>query len=160
VNPTYPPGDVGEVLELIDRASRDVIGDASVWREEADREGALPLPWPLAKSKGYPQFLVFLAELYFDFIIATFEERPPPLRMKEPQVVLRVVQRAVSRAEELLVDRFGGGGRLSLKRAWTSWLKELAVAAADRLPTRAERAAFLRDRGITKSAASRARDRG
>lgn len=160
----YPQGDAGEVARAWETACREIAGDPAVWSEEA--RDAAPLPWPVdgAPYKGYDGLLRILYLETVDQLLACMAEYGWPAPPKDRadagfQQVLRVAKRVIVKLDKALVDRFGGSGRLAVKRALQNWLRERDVRAADRLPTRAERAAALNAAGIKRSAASDARKR-
>lgn len=134
----YPAGEAGEVVREFDAAARAVLGDPSVWAEEAERPSLAPLPWPLRRGgQGYGQLLRYLCELLVEDVLATMREagrEPPPEDVGHPefQWVLRVVKRAADAGDAALVAKFGGTGRLSIKRDLDNFVKRLRAEEAVR----------------------------
>jgi len=151
-----------ELLAVYDAAARSILGDPAVWVEESTRTGAPVLPWPLAASgRGYPQLLRILAiasvENVLDCIrLAHGASAVPASNPADPdfQLILRVVKRAVDAADQALRKRFGGTGRLSVKRELVKLARERDAEAAIR--SGAPRTQAFEKAGLSKAAAYRA----
>ncbi|MBX3633942.1 MAG: hypothetical protein KF683_00860 [Rubrivivax sp.] len=158
----YPPGEAGELLSIVDTACRRVLGDRAIWDQEAAREDPAPLPWPpQQRGKGFPQLMRIFAMAAVDTVLQSIADangpgRVPPADPASPdfQLVLRVVSRAVSAAEAELVQRFGGTGRMSLKRGLAKWAAECEVDRIRRAGGGAVEG--FKAAGLSKSAAYRA----
>ena len=154
--------DAAELLALIEAAARSVLHDPAVWAEEAARTDAQPLPWPIrAGRSGYAQLLRILATVAVDQVLGAMRaaegpERTPTAdsRLAEFQVVLRVVKRYVDAADTALCSRFGGTGRMSIKRELVNIARELSAEAAIRSGT--PRAEAFKSAGISRAGAYRA----
>jgi hypothetical protein len=160
----YPANEAGVLMRFLDEAVQEVACDPAVWIEEAQRESATPLPWPLAPGKGHVGLLRILAAEVVDCVLAAMSEADgiaPNADAADAdfQIVLRVVARVIQLFDRKAIDSFGGTGRIPVKRDWVNFLRERDVMAAMQLASRSARAAALKDAGISKAAASRARKR-
>jgi hypothetical protein len=151
-----------ELLAVYDAAAQSILGDPAVWAEESARTGALPLPWPLpAVGRGYPQllriFAVAAVQNVLDCIrIAHGAGAVPASDPADPhfQLILRVVKRAGDAADRALCERFGGTGRLSVKRELLKLVRERDAEAAVR--SGAPRSQAFEQTGMSRAAAYRA----
>lgn len=167
--PRYPTGDAGELFKLMDDAAKAVLSDRNVWLEEAQRTGAEAVPWPLKHDQGatgeagYAELLRHCMENAVQLIVELTAKvtKEAPIQQDhsqlEFQTVLRIAMRATEAADKAARTRFGGTGRLSIKRAHDKWMTERAVEAAiesgEKRDTAFERA------GKSRSAAYRAMQR-
>lgn len=181
-----PPPDVEftAAMAVADRAMRSVLGDRQVWADESGRTGAAPLSWPptITMAQGvkgnHAGLLAAMAGAAVQTVLESMLEadagHPPPedprrraqlrdivqhLDAADPevQIILRVVERAITAASAALCAGFGGPRaprRLTGKREFVNWMKAREVDAAVRsgIP-RAEALAAL---GFGKSSAYRA----
>jgi len=124
-------------LAVADSTLQGVLGDHAAWAEEAAREGAPALPWPLqARGEGYPQLLRILAMESVQSVLQAIHEADghqvqQDVASAEFQIILRVVNRAVQAADKAIRREFRPG-RLTGKRAFSNWLKAREVDAAVR----------------------------
>jgi hypothetical protein len=129
-----------ELLAVFDAAAQPILGDPAVWAEEATREAPAYLPWPLQpRGKGEAQLMRWLAAATVANVLAAIEEAhgpqwvPPEDQADESfQMVLRVAYRATNAGQAALRARFGGAGRLSIKREIINLSRELRAEAAIR----------------------------
>lgn len=121
-----------ELLAVFDAAAQPILGNAAVWVEESRRDNAEPLPWPLqSRGEGEAQLLRIFAAATVESVLQAIEDAHgpqwvPPEDPSDPdfQYVLRVARRAVDAAAVALRARFGGAGRLSIKRELMNLLRE------------------------------------
>jgi hypothetical protein len=154
-----------ELLAIYDAAAQSVLGDPAVWAEESARADAPALPWPLpATGHGYPHllrvFAVATVENVLDRIrIAHGATAAPASDPDNPhfQVILRVVKRAGDKADQALCARFGGTGRLSVKRELLKLGRERDAESAVRSGD--PRSQAFEKAGISRAAAYRALSR-
>jgi hypothetical protein len=174
-----PDNGFATAMAIAGRAMRQVLGDRTVWAQEAARTDAAPLPWPPAdRVAGYPGLLRVLAITAVEDVLGAIVEAaagPQPVddprfrrRLQEvvdaldpddpdAQIVLRVVRRALAAADRELVRRLSGN-RLDGKRDYHNWLKRQEVDAAIR--SGMPRAEALRLLPLSRAAAYRAMKRG
>jgi hypothetical protein len=151
-----------ELIAVFDAAAQPILGDPAVWTEEASRESAAPLPWPLQqRGKGEAQLMRWLAAAVVANILSTIEEADGPqwVPPEDPanedfQLVLRVAYRATNAGQAALRERFGGDVRLSIKREIINLSRELQAAAAIR--SRQPRLEAFKAAGLSKTAAYQA----
>lgn len=158
-----PAGDAGELFEVFYDAAIPVLSDENLWMAETQRVGATPLPWPFVDAPGgnnaWPQLVQRLAASLVDVALhaihtAHGEAIPEDPEAADFQVILRVAARASSAGADALVARFGGAGRISIKRDVENYLKWIHAEEAIRsgLP---RKEAFERA-GISRQSAYRA----
>lgn len=136
---TKPPdNEFTAVLAVADRALQGVLGDRAAWAEEAARDGAESLPWPLqARGEGYPQLLRILAATAVQSTLEAIHaahghEVRQDVDSADFQIILRVVNRAVQAADAAMRADQRGTHRLAGKREFHNWLKRAEVEAAVR----------------------------
>lgn len=156
-----PRGEAGDLLRVYDDAARPILGDLSVWADEARRDGAAPLPWPLrVDGKGYQQLFRILAVSMIENALDALREAHGPAAVpNDPsshffQVILRVARRATDAGEQALLQRFGGSGRMSVKRDLLNWAKKRDADAAIRSGLPRDEA--FRQAGLSRAGAYRA----
>ncbi|MBK7459109.1 MAG: hypothetical protein IPJ42_12065 [Betaproteobacteria bacterium] len=151
-----------ELLAVFDAAARPILGDLAVWVEEAGRDGPAPLPWPLQPvGTSEAQLLGCFAAATVANALQAIEQAHGPqwVPPEDPadegfQWVLRVACRATDAGQAALRARFGGAGRLSIKREILKLAHELQALAAVRPDMK--RGAGFKAAGLSKSAAYRA----
>jgi hypothetical protein len=151
-----------ELLAVFDGAAQPILGDAAVWIEEAWRDGAAPLPWPLQqRGEGEAQLMRWLAAATVLNVLRAIAEADGPewVPPEDPadesfQMVLRVAYRATDAGQAALRERFGGAGRLSIKREILNLSRELQAEAT--LKSGARRIEGFKAAGLSKTAAYRA----
>ncbi len=154
-----------ELLAVFDAAAQPVLGNPAVWVEESRRDNAEPLPWPLqSRGEGEAQLLRIFAAATVENVLQAIEyahgpQWVPTVDPSDPdfQYVLRVARRAVDAAAIALRARFGGTGRLSIKRELVNLMRERVATEAykmGRMDTAAAAAG-----GLSRTAAYDARTR-
>jgi hypothetical protein len=154
--------DARELLAIVDSAARSVLGDEAAWSEESARAIAPALPWPVpVTGQGYPQLLrMFFVQAVDDVLdcirIAHGAAAVPACDPDDPhfQVILRVAKRAIDAADWELRGRFGGTGRMPIKRALLKLARERDAELAVR--SGSPRGKAFEDVGLSKAAAYRA----
>lgn len=154
-----------EVRNIIDSTVQRILGDPVVWVEEASREGAPPLPWPCSmRGKGFAQLMGMVFDTAVENVLQAIEDdrgaqwAPPRDTADEDfQRVLQLAKRATDSAEIELRKRFGGTGRVPLKRELLKLVREHEAEVANRTAKQggAARKEFAAA-GLSKSAAYRA----
>ena len=146
--------EAAEFLKRWNNAAEAVLADTTVWAEEARREAAPPLPWPLqVPAKGWDQVRVLLAEAKVLEVYAQLAAGRcghmllPPMdaAARDIQILLRVAARAAAAGQAALVQHYGGRGRMSLKREFAKMAAEIRAEEAReaaRLTGGSVRAAF------------------
>lgn len=135
------PDDFTEAVRVYHAASWPVLNDPVVWRREAQRTNAPPLPWPIPLPRTqWERFVCMLAAADVDVVAALLLARGDPLAPDWPldpndaklQVVLRVAHRAMTVGAAAAQAAFGGE-RLTGKREFLNRANEEVVLSALRL---------------------------
>jgi len=154
--------DAEEILELLEHCIQREAGDWGAWEEESARQDAERIAWPQQSTgKGYPQLLRCLFGITVGHIREAMGEALGPECVPEEdprsgdfQLVLRIAKRVVVATDAELVARFGGTGRMSIKRDLINLFRERAAAEA--VASGHRRAAAFRASGISQAALYRA----
>jgi hypothetical protein len=170
--PTFRPPPVDAYLQAVQACWREinaVVIDDRIWAEEAARDDAEPLPWPLSIERTHDaaELLRWLAghafSLAADWLATRYGAHIADGDVDGFQLVLRVIKRAVEAAEPVLRKEFGGnrGGamRLSGGRDFSNWFKAFIVDFAERESHHQPLNRTTARLPFTKSSAYRARSR-
>lgn len=146
------PDGIARRMGMAEAAIHAVITNRAIWAEEEARTDAPPLPWPLeAGGEGLPAVLRWLATGTVETVLNAQAQTGT---RTELQVVLRVVKRAVDRAETILAPRWN---RLTGWRDFLNWLKAERMAEAARLGLKGHDAAAFA--GLSVAGSYRAQHR-
>lgn len=155
------PGEMAELMALADRSIHAVLVDCAVWAEEASRQGAAPLPWPLEQGReGYPALLRMLATAAVENVLDSMsranglpETAPVSADGHDPafQVILRVCKRAVDAADAAVLKNYGDAGRITDSREFWNWLKRWRIEQVARSGLKGKRAAEAAGLGVASS---------
>ena len=127
-----------DLLAVVDAAALPILADPAVWIEEASREDTRAIAWPLqGPETSEAQLLRYFATETVRIVLQTIEEahglqwvpQEDPAD-KDFQLVLRVVRRAIDQTSIAMRARFGGAGRMSIKRELMNIMKERTAAEA------------------------------